>query len=175
MVYFNTGNVRETRADKKNISGYKACLRVILVILFLFTGHVGNAQTAAYIQRHKKIAQTYSRQYNIPVGVILSVAVVESSSGRGNAARRYHNHFGIVGKNRHSKKGKKKSRYKEYVNTAASYKDFCEIISRKQFYSRLKDTDDCKQWITAISHTGYSERPAEWSKRVEHVLLSYHL
>jgi len=174
MVYFNAGMMQKTGGDKKNIFSYKACVQVILVILLLFTVQVSKAQTAAYIKRHKKMAQTYSRQYNIPVGVILSVAVVESSSGRADVARRYHNHFGVVGKNRHSK-SKKRSRYKEYVNTAASYRDFCEIVSRKQFYSRLKGTDDCKQWITAISHTGYSEHPAEWSKRVQHVLVAYHL
>lgn len=176
MVYFNAGILEKTGSGKKNIFGYKACVQVILVILLLLTVQVSNAQTAAYIKRHKKMAQTYSRQYNIPVGVILSVAVVESSSGRGDVARRYHNHFGVVGKNRHTKsKSKKRSRYKEYANTAASYRDFCEIVSRKQFYSRLKGTDNCKAWITAISHTGYSEHPAEWSKRVEHVLVGYHL
>ncbi|WP_165836291.1 glucosaminidase domain-containing protein [Taibaiella soli] len=178
MMFFETWNVRKAGLYKKNTSGCKVALLVVLVISMLFAGEIKaqgvvyNAQTAAYVKRYKKMAHTYSKRYNIPASVILSVAIVESSSGCADVSKRYHNHFGIVGKN--TGRGRK-SRYKEYHSTAASYKDFCEVISRKEFYPRLKGSEDHKLWFEEIAKTGYSENPEQWAKRVEDIVLEYHL
>ena len=114
-------------------------------------------------------------QYGIPAPVILSVAAVESSGGMGPTARVLNNHFGMVGKNSFVNHKGHKSRYKQYSNELASYVDFCRLMTRKRFYNKLKDNDDCTAWIKAISHCGYSEQPGQWEQKVFSVLSSFKL
>lgn len=124
-------------------------------------------QNVQYITQHLALANKLSEQFGIPAPVILAVAMVESASGTGKAAKNLNNHFGIVGKNHQKpKKGAHTSRYKEYKSVAESYSDFCKLISGKSFYSCLKDSADCVAWVKAISTTGYSTQPSIWKKRV---------
>lgn len=153
---------------------FKVSVSIFITISLLLSSFFAGAQTSHYIATHKTLATKLSHEYEIPVGIILGVAIIESSAGQTKAARRLHNHFGVVGKNSLHKSGKK-SRYKEYKNTAASYYDFCEIISRKSFYAKLKGNMDYKLWIKAISKTGYSENPAVWQKRINEIIVTNHL
>ncbi len=129
-----------------------------------------NAQNKSYITNHKLMAAILSAQYGIPSPVILSIAAIESSGGMAPTARVLNNHFGMVGKNSFVNHKGKKSRYKQYSNELASYVDFCKVISRKQFYKKLKDNANCAAWVKAISHCGYSEQPAQWEQKVFSVL-----
>ena len=148
----------------------KLLKRNLLLLGFLVLTFTANAQNRKYIANHRAIATVLSKKYGIPAPVILSVAAVESSGGKCPVARVLNNHFGMEGKNSFVNRKGHKSRYKQYANVFASYIDFCNVISRKRFYKRLKDKEDCKAWVTAISHAGYSEQPEEWEKKVLGVL-----
>ena len=128
------------------------------------------AQTKGYINNHKVIATVLAERYGIPAPVILAIAAVESSRGMGPTARVLHNHFGIEGKNGFVNYRGHSSRYKEYPNALASYIDFCQLLTRKRFYQKLKGKDDPKAWVMAISRAGYSEVPEEWAQKVLGVL-----
>jgi Bax protein len=128
------------------------------------------AQNGAYINNHRIMAEVLSKTYGIPAQVILAVAAVESSGGAGPAAKVLNNHFGIVGDNEFVTPSGFKSRYKQYDNAIASYIDFCKLMTHKRFYSRLKYNENCKAWIKAISHCGYSETPEQWEQKVFSVL-----
>jgi Bax protein len=141
---------------------------LIIVLLAMFT--TANAQNKTYISNHKWIAALLSERYGIPAPVILAVAAVESSGGKGPAAKVLNNHFGIEGKNKFVNRYGHSSRYKQYDNEIASYIDFCQLISRKRFYNKLKGSDNCSAWVKAMSHAGYSEVPAEWEQKVMSVL-----
>lgn len=112
------------------------------------------------------MADSLSEAYGIPAAIILGVAIVESGAGTSRNSRLLNNHFGIVGKNNLLKTKGIRTRYKQYASVAASFADFCNLLTRKKFYSALKGNMDYKLWITAISKTGYSEAPAEWRKRI---------
>jgi len=144
--------------------------RKILILGLLAIMCSANAQNKAYISNHKAIATVLSKRYGIPVPVILAVATVESSGGKGPAAKVLNNHFGIEGKNSFVNKQGHTSRYKEYANVFASYLDFCRLLTRKHFYSKLKDNENCIAWIKAMSRAHYSEVPEEWEKKVMSVL-----
>lgn len=120
----------------------------------------------SYINRYKPLADSLSEVYGIPASVILGVAIIESGSGSSRNAKLLNNHFGIVGKNNLLRTKGIRSRYKQYPTAAASYAGFCQLLSRKRFYSKLKGNNDYKAWLEAISKSGYSESPAEWKKRV---------
>ncbi len=146
--------------------------RNILVLALLAVSFAANAQNKNYITDHKILASLLGEHYGIPASVILAVAAVESSGGAGPVAKVLNNHFGMVGKNNFVNKRGHKSRYKQYDNEYASYIDFCNMISRKKFYSKLKNNENPKLWIKAMSSSGYSEKPEEWEQKIMSVLLS---
>ena len=80
------------------------------------------------------------------------------------------NHFGIKGKN-----DRVKSSYKYFENDTASYVGFCDVISRKKFYSNLKGTEDVNKWVYAISNSGYATNSTTWSKKIIYVIKSKNL
>ncbi|MBC7552913.1 MAG: glucosaminidase domain-containing protein [Taibaiella sp.] len=139
--------------------------RKLLIIGALSLIITANAQNSTYINNHKSISTELSEQYGIPSSLILAVALVESSSGNGKAARKLNNHFGIVGKNSMREKGYR-SRYKQYKNDNESFLDFCRLVSNKKFYSRLKDNNNPGEWVKALSHAGYSTQPELWEKKI---------
>ncbi len=146
-------------------------LRRKLLILVLLAGiFSASAQNRKYITNHKIIATLLSEHYGIPASVILAVAAVESSGGAGPVAKVLNNHFGIVGNNNFVNQRGHKSRYKQYDNVYESYIDFCNMISRKRFYARLKNNENPQLWIKAMSNSGYSEKPEEWEEKINSVL-----
>lgn len=143
---------------------------VVLALVVLGYSYAAEAQNKGYIANHKLIATILSEYYGIPAPVILAVAAIESSGGVGPAAKVLNNHFGIVGKNNIVNRFGHQSRYKQYDNVYESYIDFCELISRKRFYPKLKDNEDPAVWVKAISNAGYSEEPEQWEQKVFGVL-----
>ncbi len=147
------------------------------LVLVLTSSRQAFSQTAKYIKQYTRIADSLSRVYSIPKNVILAIAVVESSSGAGKVGNLLNNHFGIVGQNNLNETHQIKTRYKQYPNAVASFKDFCVLISRKEFYPifRSKGVWDYKEWLKAISEVGYSSIPAVWVQRVSSVVHNYKL
>lgn len=140
--------------------------------MLLLAVHAAHAQNKKYITDHKILATLLGEHYGIPASVILAVATVESSGGAGATAKVLNNHFGMVGHNRYVNRYGHKSRYKQYDNEYASYLDFCNMISRKRFYSKLKNNKNPQAWIKAMSHSGYSEVPEEWEQKIIGVMHS---
>lgn len=126
---------------------------------------LAQAQTS-YVSRYKPLADSLSTLYGVPSSVILGVAIIESAAGTSRNAKLLNNHFGIVGKNNLLKTKGVRSRYKQYPTAAASYIGFCQLLSRKKFYPKLKGNNDYKAWLEAMSKAHYSEAPVEWKKRV---------
>src|SRR5690606_7874251 len=121
---------------------------------------------AKYIQTYRPLADSLSVVYGIPSSVMLGVAIIESGSGTSRNAKLLNNHFGIVGKNNLLKTKGIRSRYKQYPSVKASYIGFCQLLTRKKFYPKLKGNNDYKRWLEAMSKAGYSEAPVEWKKRI---------
>lgn len=144
--------------------------RKILILGVMMITLTAQAQNKSYINDHKLLAMVLSEQYGIPAPLILAVAAIESSGGRGPAARVLNNHFGIEGKNSFVTQRGIKSRYKEYPNEWASYIDFCRLLTRKRFYKRLKGNDNVTLWVKAMSAAHYSEVPEEWEQKIFSVL-----
>lgn len=146
-----------------------ACLRswpILLLALFLSMFTESLQAQSKYVKKYRHLADSLSKEYEIPAAIILGVAIMESGSGTSRNAKLLNNHFGITGKNNLLKTKGIKSRYKQYQNVADSYIDFCKLISRRRFYATLKGNTDYRLWVEAIAKTGYSEVPVEWKKRV---------
>lgn len=144
--------------------------KVWLLVAVTWQATPAVAQHSAYITNHRLLASVLGSHYGIPSSVILAVATVESAAGEAPVAKVLKNHFGMVGENRYINRRGNKSRYKQYDNEYASYIDFCELVTRKKFYARLRNNADPKAWIKALSNCGYSECPAEWEQQILNML-----
>lgn len=165
-----TSSLRLTDQRRRLPVSAVECLFLILLLFFSTLSIEGMAgQDSAmksYVRKYRNLAEKKSAQYSIPANVILAVAIVESGSGKTRVAKELHNHFGLVGNNHL----KRKSRYKAYPTVEASYDHFCRHLAKKKFYRRLSKSTDNRAWITAISRSGYSERPKVWEQRILRVL-----
>jgi len=123
-----------------------------------------------YIRTYYKTAIRQQRKHNIPASIILAQGVLESGAGQSYLALAGNNHFGIVGKNTVTK-----SKYKSFDSTRESYEAFCQILSRKKYYSDLKGIKDTAEWVKAIAAAGYSTQPVEWKKRVKMIIEKFNL
>ena len=84
-----------------------------------------------YIDKYSSMAVTLMHEYRIPASVILGVAFVESGAGTSVLSRKFHNHFGIVGKNMNAlKKLGKHTRYREFDSDTASFRYFCDLLTK---------------------------------------------
>lgn len=127
---------------------------------------MGQPAAQRFISTFRPLADSLSVAYGVPASVILGVSLLESGSGTSRNARLLKNYFGIVGRNNLLKTHGIRSRYKQYASDIESFVDFCRLMTRKKFYTRLKGNSSAQEWVKAISASGYSEVPAVWQQRV---------
>jgi Bax protein len=139
----------------------------IVALLILSLPITGFAQTKAYIQKFRPLADSLAAEYEIPVAIILGISIIESSAGTSKNCGQLNNYFGIVGDN---KMKKNKSRYKQYPDALSSFVHFCKVISKKKYYKKLKGIQNYKLWTAEMSKHGYSEVPAVWQQRINDVI-----
>jgi flagellum-specific peptidoglycan hydrolase FlgJ len=125
-----------------------------------------------YIDRFSPIAQNLSTEFGIPVSIILGVSIHESGSGTSINAKQLNNYFGVVGRNTLKKR---RSVYKQYAKPEDSFRDFCEIISRKKFYPGLKNNVNYSKWLGAMNHASYASAKNEWVDKSTQIIRKYKL
>lgn len=140
----------------------------LMGLIVLFFPLLLTAQSAAnrFVSKYRPLSDSLSASYGIPASVILGISLLESGAGTSRNARLLKNYFGIVGKNNLLRTHGIRTRYKQYATDSGSFVDFCRLMTRKRFYTSLKDNSDPILWVNAISRSGYSEMPAVWQKRV---------
>ncbi len=149
-------------------------LKLLFAFLLLLTSFAGSSQKI-YIKKYRPLADSLGAAYGIPPALILGVALLESASGTSRNCKLLNNHFGMEGKNSAFKRKKIKTRYKEYPSAKESYIDFCNLLSHRKYYKKLKGNLNFHLWVDAISKSGYSEVPSIWKQRVTSTILKNHL
>ncbi len=125
-----------------------------------------------YIDRFLPVAKDLSSQYGIPVSIILGVSILESGSGTSKNCRQLHNYFGVTGRNSLKKR---RSAYKQYATPEDSFRDFCDILSRKKYYPKLKNTFQYTKWLGAMNHASYAGAKQVWIKRITNIIVKHRL
>jgi Bax protein len=136
-----------------------------VIILSVFFAGIASAQHS-FVRKYRPLADSLAAEYEIPAALILGVAIIESGNGTSRNCKLLNNYFGIVGKNKLLKEKGITSRYKAYPDAAASFSDFCRVVSKKKYYKKLKGNMDYRLWTEAMSQHGYSEVPDVWKKRI---------
>ncbi len=138
----------------------------VLIIFFSLTMSGQNS----YINQYKSVAAELSQEFGIPAAIILSVAYVETGGGNSKHCQTLNNHFGIVGKNTVNN-----SRFKSFESSKESFRSFCEMISRKKYYQKLKGNLNNSEWLNAIASAGYASKPTEWKQKIKLVIQKFGL
>jgi len=141
-------------------------LKLLLPLYFIFlwsvTGCYSQKVKPTYFEKYRSLADSLSKEYGIPVGVILSVAYLESGSGTSLAAKKLNNHFGIVGDCKYGI-SKHKSKYKYYSTVQESYIGFCNLVKNRKFYESLLGNEEERIWFKKIAASGYAADAIKWS------------
>ena len=136
-----------------------------MLLSFSFYTNAQNLQTK-FIDKYDSLSISLSNEYKIPVSIILAISMWESGSGTSRLSRTKHNYFGV-------KQGRY---YKKYENDSTSFRNFCEFISKRKYYTKLttNNVTDYNTWLYNIKRGGYSETRT-WDKHVIYMIKKYNL
>lgn len=143
-------------------------IRLLMIFILFFSLKI-SAQNS-YISQYKPFATELSQEFGIPSAIILSIAYVETGGGNSRHCQTLNNHFGMVGKNTVNN-----SKFKSFDSSKESFRAFCEMISRKKYYQKLKGNLDHSTWLNAIASSGYATQPEEWKKKINLVIKKFGL
>jgi Bax protein len=146
-----------------------------LLFAFLFVSNVNAGVVRDYINKYHDLVEKLSAEYGIPVSVITAISIVESGAGQTKNGKLLNNHFGIIGKNDLLKTKGIKTKFKQYPNDEASFEDFCKMVSRKKYYTKLKGNNSSVLWVSAMAKAGYSTQPEVWKKLILNAIKKYNL
>jgi flagellum-specific peptidoglycan hydrolase FlgJ len=151
-------------------------LFVSLALLLTANAFPQSPKHQLYVDKYSSLAVALMHEYRIPASVILGVAFVESGAGTSVLSRKFHNHFGIIGKNKNAiKKLGRNTPYREFESDTASFRYFCVLISHKKFFPNLENSTDHKEWVYAIRKSGYAEAADHWQQQVLAAIRNYKL
>lgn len=152
---------------RKKIVGFTFHYKCLCLVLFFFLiTFAASSQESKYVHHYKPLVKSLSKEFQIPYEVIMGIAIVESGEGKTKVSKIHNNHFGIVGKN----KTKLKTKYRHFNSAESSFRSFCMLVKRRNFYDTLKGNTDYKVWIEALSKTGYSTKPLVWKNKINKVI-----
>jgi flagellum-specific peptidoglycan hydrolase FlgJ len=159
-------------------------MRLLITIAALFAGLVSYCQdrTQAYIESVKGMAIRESKEYCIPVSIIIGQAILESGSGTSPLAIRVNNHFGIKCGGtwdnttyRHDD-DRPDECFRKYKSVDESFRDHSLFLARRVRYSKLfkLGSTNYKGWAVGLQNTGYATNPS-YAKQLVSLIDKYRL
>jgi len=152
-------------------------MRIAALLFFLFTSQVLYSQSAAlvYIEKFDSLAIEVMNNYSIPASLVLGVALQESGAGTSKLCRVNHNHFGVKGRVKSSKtKSGYIISYRKFDTDEDSYLHFGEMLSRKKYYTVLKNDMNYYKWLKAMKAARYASS-SKWVSHVDKMIKRYDL
>ena len=154
----------------------KRKLPALLFTLMFSAGVKAQKAVKQFINKYERIAIENMQKHSIPASLILGVSIVESAAGESAIAKALRNFFGIKGKNSSSEeKLGYKSAYREYASDEASFEHFCQILMKKNFYVKMKNSADYKQWLKMMNAASYAEARQKWINDITRTIEKFEL
>lgn len=127
-------------------------LIILIVLFFIYSkGYTQpenflNCKHSDFLIEAYEMAWVVHYKYNIPMGLTIAVAILESGYGTSYAAKVRFNYFGMV-------KGKR-----VYKNITESFLDFGWLLNTKDRYKSLKKLDpkNLNLWCEGLVKCGYN-------------------
>ena len=152
-------------------------MRILLLLFFLLATRFLQAQSAAeiYVDKFDSLAIEVMNTYGIPASLVLGIAMQESAAGESKLCRVNHNHFGVKTKVKSAKtKSGYKTVYRKFESDEAAYLHFGEMISKRKYYSGLKDNMNYIKWLKAMKKAKYATS-SSWISHVDKMIKRYDL
>ena len=144
-------------------------LSAILLLSSICANHIDAQKITReeYIQTYKDWAIKDMKSSGIPASIKLAQAILESSDGNSELARKSNNHFGIkchndwTGKKVYHDDDKKGECFRAYKNPLQSFEDHTTFLTTRSRYQKLFDLDptDYKAWAKGLKECGYATNP----------------
>lgn len=142
---------------------------ILFTALFAFCVSVGFGQNLSreeYIEKYKDAAMKSMREFKIPASITLAQALLESSNGNSDLAKRSNNHFGIKchstweGKRTYHDDDARQECFRVYKDVYDSYADHAAFLQRARYAKLFElDIDDYKGWAKGLREAGYATNP----------------
>jgi flagellum-specific peptidoglycan hydrolase FlgJ len=145
------------------------------MLLLSVTSISAQEVTHDYIKKYSPICKYLSDSFEIPVELILGIAIVESASGTSRNAKVLNNHFGIKSGNTLRNIKGIRTRFRDYDSDSASFVDFCLYLKRRKFYITLKGNFNYNAWLNEMAKIGYSGSPQAWKAKIKSQIRKYNL
>lgn len=152
-------------------------MRFLIISILFFSIPGLRAQSAAetYIAKFDTLAIEVSSTYGIPASLVLGLALQESAAGTSKLCRVSHNHFGMKGRVKSSKtKSGYTTSYRKFDTDEDAYLHFGEMLSRRKYYTDLKNDMDYMKWLKAMKAARYASS-SKWIHHVDHMIKRYDL
>jgi Bax protein len=141
-------------------------MKFLVLLLFLQISFSSNAIIPINVDKYRSFIDSIAIQYQIPADLIIGVGICESGFGISKHAKKLNNYFGIRGK--YSRK--RKTSYVYFDKPEDSMVEFCELITRKNYYEKLKGNPDAKVWVKALAKAHYAANGRKWSRLVKRAI-----
>ncbi len=138
--------------------------------------------TKAYINQYKDIAMKEMKRTGVPASITLAQAIVESSSGESNLAKKFNNHFGIKckiewkGETTYQDDDTKQECFRVYPNAESSFRDHSDFLKNRPNYAGLFELDpvDDTAWAYGLKKAGYATA-SDYPKKLLKVIDDFEL
>jgi LysM repeat protein len=158
-------------------------LTYIFIICLAPLGLLGQHNTTiAYIEQYKDIAIQEMKRTGIPASITLAQAILESSSGESELAKKSNNHFGIKckldwkGETVFHDDDTKQECFRAYPNVNSSFKDHSDFLKTRPNYAPLFQLDpvDDSAWAYGLKKAGYATA-SDYPRKLLKVIDDYEL
>ena len=161
-------------------------ISVFCLIFAAFCTFSAFSQTARqdyldYIERYKRVALQYERDYGVPASITLAQGLLESYAGKSRMAKEANNHFGIKAYHWQgevyggSDSTGTRVGYRKYGAPEDSFLDHAKFL-RGPRYSILYEFDvkDYRSWAQGLRDCGYAE-DANYPSKLINLIEQYKL
>ena len=160
----------------------KKHLYLLAFLILPFTLIAQTQITKAYINQYKDIAMKEMKRTGVPASITLAQAIVESSSGESNLAKKFNNHFGIKckiewkGETTYQDDDAKQECFRVYPNAESSFRDHSDFLKNRPNYASLFELDpvDDTAWANGLKKAGYATA-SDYPKKLLKVIDDYEL
>jgi LysM repeat protein len=160
----------------------KKYLYLLTFLTLPFTLIAQTQITKAYINQYKDIAMKEMKRTGVPASITLAQAIVESSSGESNLAKKFNNHFGIKckiewkGETTYQDDDAKQECFRVYPNAESSFRDHSDFLKNRPNYANLFELDpvDDTAWANGLKKAGYATA-SDYPKKLLKVIDDYEL
>lgn len=139
---------------------------LLLLVIFLYMGQIwaSDGPQNDFVERAVAEAREVKKETKIPISATVAMAIYESSYGKSQLAKKYHNYFGLKAYNWNGPVAKKiktkdygkwtKANFRAYSSMREGFFGFAEFL-KQDHYKKAFDTVSGVDFVKELLKAGY--------------------